>query len=181
MPQMPQQSDDPSPWILGATEELNRNGSWTGRIHIHKLLFITQLLQLAKPPFKFVVHDYGPYSFDLDEQIITLELIGHLDHSYPKPGYGPRYEPTPQGRTIAARLPDEPAKAIRRVAKELGKRNSQDLELLATSLWVEREEKKTEEEEIISRVRKLKPKYTKEQVQQGLKDARALAASLVSS
>lgn len=178
---MPQQIDDPAPWILGATEGLNLNGSWTGRIHIHKLLFVTQILQLANPPFKFVVHDYGPYSFDLDEEIIKLELIGHLDHSYPTPGYGPRYEPTPQGRTIAARLPDEPAKAIRRVAEELGTRDSQALELLATALWVEKKETITKDEEIISRVQELKPKYTEEQVQRGLKDARELAASLASS
>jgi uncharacterized protein YwgA len=176
---MPQRIDDPAPWILGATEALNRHGSWTGRIHIHKLLFVTQILELAKPPFKFVVHDFGPYSFELDEEIINLGLIWHLDHSYPTPGYGPRYEPTPQGRVIAAGLPDESAKAaIRRVAEEFGDRDSQKLELLATALWAEKKEQKTKDEEIISWVVERKPKYNEEEVRRGLEDARGLVVSL---
>ncbi len=175
---MPQQIDEPATWVLAAAGELNRHGSWTGRIHIHKLLFITEVLQLAKPPFKFVRHEYGPYSFGLDEEFINLELSGCLDHSYPTPGYGPRYEPTPKGRAVASKLPEQAANAVAEVAAQLGDRNSQKLELLATCLWVERREGITGEPEILSRVQELKPKYSEQEVQRGLEDARKLVASL---
>ena len=175
---MAQQICEPATWVLAAAEELNRNKSWTGRTHIHKLLFITKILRLAQPPFEFVVYDYGPYSFELDEEIINLEMVGHLDHSYRKPGYGPSYEPTLQGRTMAARLPGEPTKAISRVARKLGESKSQELELLATCLWVERKEKVSTDEAIVSRVRELKPKYGKLEIQRKLKAARKLADSL---
>jgi uncharacterized protein YwgA len=175
---MPHEIDEGANWILGAAGELNRHGSWTGRIHIHKLLFITQILRLAKPPFKFEVYEYGPYSFGLDEEINRLEMFGFLDRSYPKPGYGPRYEPTLKGREAAGKLPKEAASAIGRVAAQLGERNSQALELLATCLWAERKEKVTEDQKILARVRELKPKYSEGEVRGGLEDARGIAASL---
>lgn len=123
------------------------------------------------------MHDYGPYSFDLDEEIAKLEWTGRLDHTYPKAGYGPRYEPTPQGRA-AVKLSADAATALGRVAGFLGQRNSQSLELLATALWVEKRQEITAEEGIVSRVRELKPKYDEEQVRVGLEDARKLVASL---
>ncbi len=175
---MPHETNEGANWILAAAGELNRHGSWTGRIHIHKLLFVTQILRLAKPPFSFEVHDYGPYSFGLDEEINRLEMFGFLDRSYPQPGYGPRYEPTLKGRKAGGKLAKEAVSAIGRVANQLGKRNSKALELLATCLWVEREEDVTEEQEILTRVGELKPKYREGEVRGGFEDAREIAASL---
>ncbi len=175
---MPQQIDEPATWVLAAARELNQHGSWTGRIHIHKLLFVTKVLGLAEPPFAFVLHDYGPYSFELDEEIINLEMAGRLDHSYPTPGYGPRYEPTPQGRAVASNLSAPAATAVGEVAAQLGDGSSQKLELLATCLWVQRSEGITREQQILLRVKTLKPQYAEPEVKRGLEDAQELVNSL---
>ena len=165
------------PWVLAAVDALNRNGSWTGRVHIHKHLFITQVLELAAPPFGFVLYDYGPYSFELDDKIIELEMFGLLNRSYPQPGYGPRYEATAQGLARAAGLPDSERAAIGNVAERLGKRKSQELELIATCLWVEQIEHLTGDDDIVRRVQAIKPQFA-EQARRGLQDARGLVAAL---
>lgn len=175
---MAQSKPDPGAWILAAADALNRHGSWTGRIHIHKHLFITQVLELANPPFEFTLHDYGPYSFELDEQIVDLEMFGHLDRSYPQAGYGPRYEPTPQGLAIAQGLAHPDTIAVNRVAEELRDRKSQDLELVATCLWVQRREKITDPAEVVKRVQRAKPKYDEKTIERSLKDADALVSRL---
>lgn len=166
--------------MLAAADALRRHGSWTGRIHIQKHLFITQVLNLAGPPFEFVLYDYGPYSFDLDEKIIDLELFGLLSRSYPTPGYGPQYEPTPQGLRVARGLKAEDRQAVERVAKELGGRKSQELELIATCLWVERNEKVSDSEGVVRRVKQLKPKYKddEETIRRSFCSARAIATAL---
>jgi uncharacterized protein YwgA len=170
-------------WIAAAAEALNRHGSWTGRIHIHKLLFVAKALDLAKPPFEFVLYDYGPYSFELDDQAIESEMMGEITRSYPRAGYGPRYAPTLRGREASAALRQRDRDAIGRVASQFGSRNSQELELIATCLWMERRERVTDDDALVARVMAVKPKYKEEgpAIRKALNDAREIAAALKSS
>lgn len=46
-------------WVAASINALNRAGSWTGRIHIHKLLFVLKSLGLADPPVRFELYQYG--------------------------------------------------------------------------------------------------------------------------
>lgn len=86
-------------WVAAATKALADTGSWAGRTHLHKHLFITHALDLAAIPFDFELYHYGPYSFELDSVVAEMEAFGELDKRYRKPGYGPSYEVT----SLAAR------------------------------------------------------------------------------
>lgn len=165
-------------WVTAATAALNHYGSWTGRVHLHKHLFVIRALGLAAPPFEFVLYDYGPYSFDLDEAITDLELLGYLMRSYPQPGYGPRYGATPQGLELTTRLKSEDLEAVKRVAQEFGKRKSQELELIATCLWFKRRENVSDPEEVVRCVMQAKPKYDEATIRARFADALALMKSL---
>jgi uncharacterized protein YwgA len=169
---------DRGAWVLAATTALNHFGSWTGRVHIHKHLFITKVVERADPPFEFVLYDYGPYSFDLDQAVTELELLGFMEHSYPKPGYGPRYAPTLQGYEAAASLQENELRAVKDVARQLGTRTSQELELIATCLWMERKKGVSGDEEVVRQVRQAKPKYDESTIRQRLQDAHSLVGSL---
>src|SRR4051812_27571202 len=98
-------NDSQRAWIAVAATSLRRTGSWTGRTHLHKHLFITQALKLADVPFEFELYHYGPYSFQLDSIVAEMEAFGELDKQYPKPGYGPSYQLTALGAEFVQTLP----------------------------------------------------------------------------
>src|SRR5258706_15657637 len=91
-------------WVAAAIRALRDRHSWTGRIHIHKLLFILRALGLAKPPFRFELYQYGPYSFGLDAVIADMDLDGTVSREYPKAGYGPKYQLSQEGEGLYKRL-----------------------------------------------------------------------------
>jgi uncharacterized protein YwgA len=170
-------TEEQAAWVTASAEALNRNGSWTGRIHIHKHLFVTQVLRLAAPPFEFILYDYGPYSFDLDSQVVEAELLGTLSRSYPQPGYGPRYAPTALGLALARKLGTSERNAIESVATQFGTRGSQELELIATCLWMERCER-VDPGLLVQRVHQAKPKYGEDQIRLALTETQKIAALL---
>jgi uncharacterized protein YwgA len=168
----------PKAWVAAAVQALRERDSWTGRIHIHKLLFIANVLGLAKPPFKFELYQYGPYSFGLDAVIADMDLDGDISREYPKPGYGPRYELSEDGAALRTLLRDTDANAIKRVADQIQSLKGNDLELIATCLWAERKERVEGDEQIVARVREIKPKYSELEVRRSLASARAMTKSL---
>lgn len=47
-------------WVTETVRALQAAGSWTGRIHIHKTLFLAQALKLTSDvPFQFEMYHYG--------------------------------------------------------------------------------------------------------------------------
>ena len=165
----------PDSWVSAAVEELRRADSWTGRIHVHKCLFLVRLLGLAKPPFQFEFYRFGPYSRQLDSRFSGMEALGQLEKDYPQPGYGPQYRSCEK---LPESLDPSDRTAVQKVAGAFGTRDSRELELLATCLWVERQERVTGDEPIIARVQELKPKYEREEIRPALQDARRMAEEL---
>lgn len=156
-------------WALSAIEELNAQGSWTGRVHIHKLLYLAQELRLhGQVPFVFDLYRFGPYSFDLDEHLRELASGGLVQTSLVSEGYGPKHEVAKVVRDPGLKLDlllSEPLSVeLKRVASAVKDRPSSELELIATCLWVERKESLTDRDAVISRVRQIKPKYPVEQI-----------------
>jgi uncharacterized protein YwgA len=175
---MADRKNAPLMWVAAAFQELNNAGSWSGRIHVHKLLFIAETLRQFKVPFRFRLYEYGPYSFELDEAIANMEVVGLLGRSYPKAGYGPRYQPTAMGQKFASSLGKRYRMGLSRVASVLGKRSSQRLELVATCLWAMHRDRLTAEPRIIDRVKALKPRYSAVQIRQALVDAKGVRLRL---
>lgn len=168
----------PEAWVAAAVKELREQHSWTGRTHIHKLLAIMGTLELADVPFEFELYYYGPYSRDMDFTIAEMEADGLLSKEYSKPGYGPKYNTS----SVSVPKLDKPTDltAIHRAAKAIGARDSKELELIATCLWVEKRENVLSDEKIAARVQELKPKYTPLEIKQHIKLARQLEKSLTS-
>ncbi len=165
-------------WIAAAVQALRRTGSWTGRTHLHKHLFVVQTLQLADVPFEFELHHYGPYSFELDAAVAEMEAFGDLDKEYPQPGYGPSYELTEFGNEALAEFSQQELEAAKSIANRLQNLGSSDLELIATCLWVEVREKHDDPHTIVPRVQEIKPKYSLNQVNWALDKARELRTSV---
>jgi uncharacterized protein YwgA len=165
-------------WVAAAAKSLRERGSWTGRTHLHKHLFIVDVLGLADVPFDFELYHYGPYSFALDEAVAEMAAFGELDKEYSQPGYGPSYELTPLGEDALAELSPGDEQSAARIAQAIAGFSSTDLELIATCLWVELREGELDSEVVVPRVQEIKPKYTLARIRWAINKANSLRDSL---
>jgi uncharacterized protein YwgA len=165
-------------WVAAATKALAEAGSWTGRTHLHKHLFITDALGLGRVPFDFELYHYGPYSFELDGVVAEMEAFGELDKRYRKAGYGPSYAITSLGEETLAELDADELDVSDKVAAKLARFDSADLELIATCLHVEVVEEEDDDDVIVPRVKEIKPKYSVSQIEWALGRARRLRKDL---
>lgn len=175
---MTRRAEPKAAWIAAAVHELRERGCWTGRIHVHKALVLAELSGLIQVPFEFQLYTYGPYSFEVDQCFSEMETFGVLQKTFPRAGYGPRYGVTQIGLRNASKLPQRDRAAIGRVASEIAKFDSRQLEVIATCAWVADRENRKDDDEIIKRVIALKPRYSEAEVRQRLRQARRLLENL---
>ncbi|RNC82539.1 MAG: hypothetical protein ED559_12380 [Phycisphaera sp.] len=165
-----------SAWALQAIHELSKVGSWTGRIHIHKLIFLSDELLDTRSPFDFQLYRFGPYSFDLDEIISDLSTAKLVEKEYRQPGYGPSYRPASAWTSdVSEKIDQTITNSLANMASHIGNSISSDLELIATCCWVNRHNNITDDEQVISRVMAIKPKYSDDIVRKQLQQYKELA------
>jgi len=168
-----------STWSLRAVEALSAAESWTGRIHVHKLLYLAKELMGVDHPFDFELYRFGPYSFELDANVRDLEICGLLDKEYREPGYGPSYSAAENWKGVVDdELPPKASEALNKLAQKIGKSKSGELELLATCCWVEREMGISGDDEIIAEVKKIKTRASEEAIRTQLEQYRVLRKEL---
>lgn len=122
-------------------DELRRHKSWAGETHVQKAGYLLQEVTGVPLGYDFVLYHYGPFSFDLRDELTALRADG-LVTLEPHLRYGPKLATTPQAeklqknfeRTLARYSP-----AIEFVARKLGSSGVYELEKLATALHVTKE------------------------------------------
>jgi hypothetical protein len=124
--------------ILSLLEELKAKGSWGGETHIQKAAFFLKTLAEVPVDFAFILYKHGPFSFDLRDELTAMRADGLLllQSKFP---YGPILEITDQGKQLIARHPitlEIYGSRVRFVADKLGGKGVNDLEKLATALFV---------------------------------------------
>lgn len=169
-------------WALFATEELSKHNDWVGRTHIHKVLFLAQDLLGINVPAEFRLYHYGPYSFDVDAAIQDLRVCGLLSVERLREDYGPRYHAAPWWEDVVQSKPSpEDRRKLEALAAMLGNRRASELEIIATCAWAKLREKFTKDEAIVNRVHQLKPKYSLEEIKNGLGELTSIQNSLQES
>ena len=155
---------------------LNEAKSWTGRMHIQKLIYLAQCLFGLPSGYEFVLYQRGPYSFDLDADIRSLQSLGAVDIRPSPAPYGPTYVRTGLGEAISQLNPlgPEQVRKLMALAKELGPKTASELELLATTYYVLHEGAHESDKDIVSRVIALKPQFTSDQAETALDQVRQL-------
>ena len=89
-------SESSFPAILTAIDVLNEHGSRVGRTHIHKFLFLAESWGLLPPAHRFSLYLHGPYSRDLDGELLALRAAGLVVASPDAAGYGAQYAVSPE-------------------------------------------------------------------------------------
>ncbi len=161
--------------LTSIVQMLNEAPSWTGRMHIQKLVYLGQQLLALESGYEFVLYQRGPYSFDLDADIRSLRSIGAVEIMPAPLPYGPKYVRTSAGEAVSTLSPVQDAlnQNLAALAKELGPKTASELELLATTHYVLHGDYESDKD-IVNRVVSLKPQFTPDDVVDALEQARQL-------
>jgi uncharacterized protein YwgA len=124
--------------LLNLLTELSKNGSWCGETHLHKCtLFLQELLKVPLG-YEFIFYKYGPYSFELSDEVSRLrgdELVAVA----PTPPYGVRIQPGTNAGLVFEKFHSTSElyrDQINFVASKVGPKSVSELEKIATALWV---------------------------------------------
>lgn len=117
---------------------LRERGSWCGETHMQKAAYFLQRLRNVPLGFTFVLYKHGPFSFDLRDELNAMVADGFLELRAHWP-YGPSLLPTSGSEVLRRSFPKtlrEYGRDIDFVSGEFGDRNVNELEKLATALYV---------------------------------------------
>lgn len=125
--------------LLELADQLKFTGSWCGETHLQKATYFLQELLQVPTGMEFILYKYGPYSFDLTENLTALRADELLEMKIKGFGYGPSFETTEISRGFREHYPITLGKykaQISFVSAKLGDKGVRDLERLATALYV---------------------------------------------
>ena len=167
--------------VVTLVRELNRVQSWSGATHVQKCVFFLRELTRVPVPYEFVIYHYGPFSFDLDDDLAFMRMRGWLEVESGD-GYGVHYHPGPQA---PGELPESVARfhdSVRWVAERFGKAEAKRLELLATSFYVWKRMgtggEAPREPDVIAAVKGLKPHFSEAAIGAALQELHAIQRCL---
>ncbi len=146
--------------VVNLVRSLDEGGSWCGATHVQKSIFFLQELLKAPLGFAFTLYRYGPYSFDLKDELAALRADDFLRLNVHDPMYGPSYEPGELSSQLEERFPKTLAEykaRIKFVADRLGDCGVADLERLATALYLRIHKRTRNSDETAKRIVSLKP------------------------
>jgi uncharacterized protein YwgA len=129
--------------LVALADEMRDRGSWSGETHLQKAAYFLQQVFDPDLDFDFILYKHGPFSFDLRDELLSMRSDGLLrlePQPYP---YGPRLAATAAGeemKTTYARTLRERGDAIRLIADHLAQKDVNQLERVATALWVTRQD-----------------------------------------
>jgi uncharacterized protein YwgA len=145
--------------LLRTVECLQESGSWTGRTHLQKALFLVKAAGRIRVPHHYVLYKHGPYSFEVEQELATMRSYDAICADQLLPGYGPTLQPSKNRGFVlkAGKLKQAESREIRRVCRFVNGRNVADLERLATAAWVLTQERITNNDGAAARIHELKP------------------------
>lgn len=156
--------------VLRAVQSLNKVGSWTGKTHVIKSLFIAS--SKVELPFQFVLFKHGPYSFDANDAIEFMSAVKMLELTSTPP-YGVKLKPGQIERIIETDVDPKVLEAVDEAAKAVGSCDVKELEAFATSLWVSEKQDPADNTDWFTGVKKLKPHLDDAMIVKAIERARA--------
>ena len=159
--------------IVEMLDKMIKKGSWAGETHLQKCLFLLQNMSNVPIGYEFRLYKYGPFSFDLRDDLVQLQAEGVLNLSPRSSSYGSSLEPSrPSLLLLHKHFPNTLKKyqhEICFVADQFGDMNARDLERYATVYHFFLKDSNSSNEEIGEMVNGVKPYIT---ISEGAKTAR---------
>jgi hypothetical protein len=165
--------------ILAVVEGLKREGSWTGKTHVQKTLYLLQASGALEVPFAFVLYKHGPYSFDAEAELEQMKSYAALDSRTVEGWYGAVLGPGSNAALIKRLnpLPAAVQEAVDFICRAVGCKTVAELEPLATVAWIRTREGLVEPDAVVERLRQLKPHVGIREAEEADREARRIFES----
>lgn len=149
---------------------LYQKGSWCGETHVQKAAYFLQHLSGEKT-FPFVLYKFGPFSFQLRDDLELMRTYGFMMRQVSSRGYGPRLLASPDPKLVSqtGELASSHRKWISFVTGKLGDSDVAELEQLATALFFTKDEPTSGEQERVAKIRGVKPHISEEDALRAVK------------
>lgn len=149
--------------LLSLIEHLRNRRSWCGETHVQKATYFLQELMGVPLSFDFILYKYGPYSFELSDELVAMRADSLIRLSQ-NPPYGPSLVPGIYTEQIKKQFPQtlkKFEKQIDFVARKLGEKPVSELEALSTAFYVKQHENDDiPQDRHVQLLRNLKPHIT---------------------
>ena len=145
--------------LLALIEKLKEKGSWCGETHIQKAAYFLQNLCNVPLDYEFVLYKYGPFSFELSDEIMRMRADGLLKYA-PKPPYGASFYVDTNSEHLRCKFVKTISKyspTIELLTGEIGPMGVKELEKMATAMYVTMESELGIVSDRASRLNELKP------------------------
>jgi uncharacterized protein len=145
-----------------------------GKTKLQKLVFLMQELKAVPSDYRFHFYTYGPYSSSLTGDVSYLDAIGGLNIRQYLPFGGYEIVPGNDADSFLAKSTpflDEHKDNIDAIIEQFGHKSAQDLELIATLVYIARYEPSFtpgDDQFLINRARELKPKFAEDKIRSAL-------------
>lgn len=146
--------------VISLINELQVKDSWCGETNIQKACYFLQELTRVPLGLEFVLYKYGPYSFELTDELTAMRADSLLGLLVRDPRYGPCYVPGDLAASLLERYPKTVERfkgQVRFVAERLGNKGVSALERVATALYVTKQMESDDTTKRARRVNQLKP------------------------
>lgn len=156
--------------------EMESRASWSGETHLQKCAFFLQHMCEVPLDFKFILYLYGPFSFDLRDEITGMRADRFLKIVVRPGPYGPSLRPDEMAKVLIDqrdRIVRQYNQEIEFVAEHLSNKNVADLERLATTLYVLNAEG-TPLADAAHRVTELKPHVSQSDAESAVREIQEL-------
>ncbi|MFZ2146435.1 MAG: hypothetical protein WAV28_04370 [Sedimentisphaerales bacterium] len=152
--------------LLSLIEKLVGNNSWCGETHIQKSSYFLQELSGVPLGYDFILYKYGPYSFELSDDITAMRANKIVELEPMPAPYGPTIVASERSKLLKKLYP----KTMKRykenvtfIADQLAKYNVAELERIATAFYVSRQQRSSNNRKVIAQITRIKPHISVEQ------------------
>jgi len=145
--------------LLSLTEQLRKEGSWTGETHVQKAAYVLARVLGVPLDYEFILYKHGPFSFDLRRELSAMRAEGFLAWEVRALPYGPSLkegELAPALKRQFSAVAERYRRQIEFVAKRLGGKDVKALERFATAIFVT-VDMGTPRQECAAKIHELKP------------------------
>ena len=140
-----------------------------GRTALMKICYLLQTLGEIPLGYHFTLYSYGPFDSDVLADLASAEVLGGISSrvvQYPN-GYGYEISPTKNSQSVIDLAPEflgDYGDSIDEVLSKFGEMSKNDLEVLSTVIYVDRESASVDEtlstNELVHRVHEIKRNFT---------------------